>query len=73
MKRLNNLIDLAADSGDKSILAKIRELEATITTLGEQKAAWAERKDLKERLLAVNPEQIRTLLAAHGAELVSCP
>jgi hypothetical protein len=65
-KRLNNLLEMAADSGDKTLLAKIRDLEATITRLREEKAAWAERKALKEKLLAVDEDDLVALLAANG-------
>ena len=68
-KRLKNLVDMAADSGDKSILAKIRELESTLTELREQKAAWMERKALKEKLLAINEEDMRRVLAANALKL----
>lgn len=34
-----NLVNMAAASGDKALLAKIRETEATLSNLREQKAA----------------------------------
>lgn len=68
-KRLNNLIDLAADSGDKALLAKIRELEAQLTNLREQRAAWTERKALKESLLSFDERDLRDILAATALRL----
>lgn len=68
-KRLSNLVEMAADAGDKSLLAKIRELEATLASLQEQKTAWAERKALKERLRAIDEEDLRRILAATGLKL----
>jgi len=68
-KRLSNLLELAADSGDKSLLAKIRETETALTALREQRAAWAERKALKERLLAINEKDLRRVLAANALKL----
>ncbi len=68
-KQLNNLLNLGAESGDKAILDKIRELEARAAELREQKAAWAERAALKERLLTIDADEIRTMLSINGLEL----
>ena len=68
-KRLKNLVDMAADSGDKSLLAKMREFESTLSELKEQKAGWAERKALKQHLLAINEGDLRRVLAATALKL----
>jgi hypothetical protein len=68
-KRLENLLNMAADSGDTALLAKIREMEATLSNLREQKAAWSERKVLKERLLTLKEEDLPHILAATGLKL----
>lgn len=60
---------MAADSGDKALLAKIRETEAALSDLQEQKAAWTERKALKERLLALKEEDLPHILEASGLKL----
>jgi hypothetical protein len=68
-RRLNNLLGMAADSGDKALLAKIREFEAILAGLREQKAAGAERKTLKENLLAIDETEVRRMLAAAAVKL----
>ena len=68
-KRLKNLVDMAADSGDKSILARIRGLESMLRELSEQKAAWMERKALKEKLLAIDEGDLRRVLGATALKL----
>ena len=60
-KRLSNLVELAADSGDKAILTKIRELEAALGSLREQRADWAERRALKDRLMGLTEAQMAKL------------
>jgi hypothetical protein len=67
--RFENLMNMGADSGDKELLAKIRETEATQSSLREQKAAWIERRALKERLLALKEEDLPHILAASGLKL----
>jgi DNA invertase Pin-like site-specific DNA recombinase len=68
-KRLGNLLELAAESGDKALLAKIRESETALTGLREQKAAWVERKWLKEQLLAIKESDLRRVLGANALKL----
>jgi hypothetical protein len=68
-RRLANLVTLAADSGNKALLAKIQETESTISNLREQKAAWTERKALKERLSGLNEADLLHILAASGLKL----
>lgn len=68
-KRLNNLLEMAADSGDKALLAKMRELEATLARLREEKAAWEERKVLKAKLLAIREDDLIGVLSAQGIKL----
>ncbi len=45
-------------------MGKIYELETTLVGLREQKAAAAERLALKEKLLAINEDDLRRALAA---------
>jgi site-specific DNA recombinase len=68
-KQLGNLLDLAAESGDKSVLGRIRETEAKVATMREDKAAWAERAVLKKQLSAISVKDIRDTLAAVGLEV----
>ena len=68
-KKLANLVDMAAETGDRALLGKIREIEANVTKLREQKAEWAERSVLKQRLLAIDAKDIRHVLAANGLEV----
>ena len=68
-KQLSNLLNLGAETGDKAILDKIRELEARVAELREQKAAWVERVALKKRLLTIDTSDIRTMLSINGLEL----
>ena len=68
-RRLANLVDMAADTGDKALLAKIRDIEGTVTALREQRAAWAERKALKDKLAAINESDMRRALTAYGLKL----
>jgi hypothetical protein len=65
-KRLNNLLDLAGDAGDRALLPKIHELQATLSTLREQKTAWAERNSLKRRLLQIRENDIRRMITANA-------
>jgi hypothetical protein len=44
--RLRNMLNVGADSGSQAVMAKVRELEAEVASLREQKAAWVERKAL---------------------------
>lgn len=67
--RLTNILNLGADSGDTAVLAKARELEATVQSLREQKAEWAERKALKDRLTALNEKDLRNALLAAAVRL----
>ena len=68
-KRLNNLVDLLADSGDRLLLAKMKETEQELSRLREAKASWVERSELKARLMEINEEEIRFALLVSGAEL----
>jgi DNA invertase Pin-like site-specific DNA recombinase len=69
VKQLSNLLNLGADSGDKAILEKIREMEAKAAELREQKAAWTERVALKKRLLTIDADDIRAMVSINGLEL----
>ena len=68
-KQLTNLLNLGAESGDKALLDKIRELEVRAAELREQKVAWAERAALKKRLLTIDADDIRSMLSINGLEL----
>lgn len=68
-RRLANLVDMAADTGDKALLAKIRDIEGQLATLREQRAAWADRKALKDKLAAINEDDMGWALAAYGLKL----
>ena len=68
-KQLSNLLNLGPQSGDKALLDKIRELEVRAAELREQKVAWAERAALKERLLTIDADEIRSMLSINGLEL----
>jgi hypothetical protein len=57
--RLNNLLNLGAQAGDKAILAKIRELQAEVDRLRADKAAWGERTQLKECLKSLTERDLR--------------
>jgi putative DNA-invertase from lambdoid prophage Rac len=70
-KRLANVLELAAENGTKSLIAKIRQLEQRLDELREQHAAWTERAALKRQLLAIDEAQVRGVLAGHGVELVT--
>ncbi len=59
----------AADSGDKALLVRVREIEALKDKLYKQQSAWAERKALKEKLLTISERDIRYVLAANGVEV----
>ena len=61
---MSNLLDLAGESGDKAILAKIRATEEKVENLREQKATWAERAAFKRKLLELDVNDIRNVLAA---------
>jgi hypothetical protein len=65
-KRLNNLLDLAGDAGDRALLPRIHELQATLSTLREQKTAGAERNSLKRRLLQIRENDIRRMITANA-------
>lgn len=62
--RLQNLLNLGADEGDKAVLAKIRELQAEIDRLRADKAAWAERAQLKAKLESLTEQDLRNALLA---------
>ena len=70
-KQLANLMDLGAESGDKALLVKIRETEARINKLREEKAAWVERSALKKVLLEISVKDIRDVLTLTGIEIKS--
>jgi DNA invertase Pin-like site-specific DNA recombinase len=70
-KQLANLMDLGAETGDKALLVKIRDTEAKINKLREEKAAWAERAALKKALLAISEKDIREVMTLHGIEIKS--
>ena len=68
-KQLSNLLNLAAETGDKAILDRIRQTEARAAELREQKAAWAERAALKKQLQTIDADDVRELLILNGVEL----
>jgi hypothetical protein len=63
-KRLANMLNLGADGSSPAIAAKIRELESEVNTLREHKAAWAERRALKEQLNALKEADLKDALIA---------
>lgn len=68
-RRLANLVESVAESGGKALLGKINETEAALATLRAQKAAWAERKALKDKLSAITEGDMRRALAATALKL----
>ena len=62
-RQLGNLVSLAAEAGDKAILVRIRETEAKLSELQEQKADWAARAVLKRQLQAIEEKDVKELLA----------
>jgi putative DNA-invertase from lambdoid prophage Rac len=69
-RRLANLLELAAESGTKGLMVKIREIEQRLETLREQHAAWSERAALKRQLLAIEEKDVRYVIEAQGVELL---
>lgn len=68
-KRLHNLLDAVADSGNKSLLGEIQKSEGTLTRLQEEKAAWAERQALRQQLRAIDEEDVTAILTATADKL----
>ena len=68
-KQTANLLNLAAESGDKPVLTRIRDLQAKAAELREQKAAWQERAALKRQLLTIDADEIRDMLTVNATEL----
>jgi hypothetical protein len=70
-KRLGNLLELAADTGEKSLLEKIRATQGIIDSLRQQKNDWIERATLKQRLLAIDEKDITFALYTSGQGISS--
>ncbi|GIK24709.1 MAG: hypothetical protein BroJett006_09550 [Betaproteobacteria bacterium] len=68
-KKLANVVDLVAETGDRALLAKMRELEGEVAKLREAKATWAEQSALKARLLALSEKDVNFALAVSGLEI----
>ena len=62
--RLANTVGLAADSGSRALVEKVKELEAEVAGLRRDKALWAERSALKARLTTLTEEDLRKTLLA---------
>jgi site-specific DNA recombinase len=68
-KQIRNLVDMAAETGDRRLLKRMQEMERELAQLRQQKADWLERRALKQRLMEFSANDIRYLLQAHGIEL----
>lgn len=68
-KKLANIVDLVAETGDRTLLAKMKELETEVAKLRESKATWAERTVLKDRLNTLTEKDINFALAVSGMEI----
>lgn len=68
-RQLDNLLELAAESGDRSLLIKIKEKEDLLDRLAAQRIEWVERAALRQRLETIDAKDIRYIIALNGLEL----
>ena len=50
-------------------MERIREVEAKVANLRQQRLQWAERAELKTKLMSLDPSDIRYILAVNGLEV----
>jgi hypothetical protein len=61
-QKISKLVDMAADTGNRSLVAKLEELEAERDRLQQERATLAEREKLKQGLRNLRTRDVEAML-----------